>query len=74
MIFTAIPLELSLFIDISLCLKDPKVNIAVAANAGWYTFLNGANFPYGVKNPPILLSDSKCKSIFRYQPTYTYWF
>ena len=41
--------------------KDPKVNIAVAANAGWYTFLNGANFPYGVKNPPIILSDSNVK-------------
>ena len=25
--------------------EDPKVNIAVAANAGWYTFLNGANCP-----------------------------
>ena len=41
--------------------EDPKVNIAVAANAGWYTFLNGANFPYGVKNPPIVLSDSNVK-------------
>lgn len=41
--------------------EDPKVNIAVAANAGWYTFLNGANFPYGVKNPPIILSDSNVK-------------
>ena len=42
--------------------EDPKVNIAVAANAGWYTFLNGANFPYGVKNPPIVLSDSNVKN------------
>lgn len=41
--------------------EDPKVNTAVAANAGWYTFLNGANFPYGVKNPPILLRDSNVK-------------
>lgn len=40
---------------------DPKVNRAVAANAGWYTFLNGADFPYGVKNPPISLSDSNVK-------------
>ena len=40
---------------------DPKVNIAVAANAGWYTFLNGADFPYGVKNPPISLTDSNVK-------------
>jgi poly(3-hydroxybutyrate) depolymerase len=42
--------------------EDPKVNIAVAANAGWYTFLNGANFPYGIKNPPIMLSDSNVKN------------
>jgi len=31
----------------------PKVNRAVAANAGWYTFLDGSNFPYGINNPPI---------------------
>ena len=37
---------------------NPSVNKAVAANAGWYTFLNGADFPYGVKNPPILLNDA----------------
>ena len=36
---------------------NPSVNKAVAANAGWYTFLNGADFPYGVKNPPISLTD-----------------
>tara|TARA_A100000164_G_scaffold382151_1_gene439083 strand:+ start:6918 stop:7727 length:810 start_codon:yes stop_codon:yes gene_type:complete len=41
--------------------KDPQVNIAVAANAGWYTFLNGADFPYGVKNTPISLSDNNVK-------------
>lgn len=33
--------------------KSPKVNKAVAANAGWYTFLDGSNFPYGINNPPI---------------------
>ena len=40
---------------------NPSVNKAVAANAGWYTFLNGADFPYGVKSPPISLSDSNVK-------------
>ena len=40
---------------------NPSVNRAVAANAGWYTFLNGADFPYGVKSPPISLSDSNVK-------------
>ena len=33
--------------------NKPKVNRAVAANAGWYTFLDGSNFPYGINNPPI---------------------
>ena len=33
--------------------NKPKVNKAVAANAGWYTFLDGSNFPYGINNPPI---------------------
>lgn len=33
--------------------NSPKVNKAVAANAGWYTFLDGSNFPYGINNPPI---------------------
>lgn len=33
--------------------NNPKVNKAVAANAGWYTFLDGSNFPYGINNPPI---------------------
>ena len=32
---------------------NPQVNKAVAANAGWYTFLDGSNFPYGINNPPI---------------------
>jgi len=40
---------------------NPMVDKAVAANAGWYTFLNGANFPYGVKNPPVSLTDSNVK-------------
>ena len=36
--------------------NNPKVDKAVAANAGWYTFLNGAPFPYGIKNPPTELT------------------
>ena len=51
------------FVHRYLLLSDnPKVNKAVAANAGWYTFLNGADFPYGVKNPPVSLTDSNVKN------------
>jgi len=35
---------------------EPKVNRAIAANAGWYTFLDGSNFPYGINKPPIEFS------------------
>ncbi len=47
----------SQFVHRYLLLSDnPKVDKAVAANAGWYTFLHGASFPYGIKNPPIELT------------------
>ena len=44
---------------------SPAVDIAIAANAGWYTFLNGANFPYGIKNPPVSLNDSNVKKFLK---------
>ena len=27
--------------------KDKRISNAVVANAGWYTFINNAKFPYG---------------------------
>lgn len=33
--------------------NDKRISNAVVANAGWYTFLNGADFPYGINNSPI---------------------
>ena len=32
---------------------DKRISSAVIANAGWYTFISTAEFPYGIKNAPI---------------------
>ena len=45
--------------------NEPKVNTAVAANAGWYTFLDGANFPYGLSNPPINFESSNVRDFLK---------
>src|SRR6056300_755118 len=37
--------------------KDKRISDAVVANAGWYTFLSNAEFPYGIKSSPIIISD-----------------
>ena len=37
--------------------KDRRISNAVVANAGWYTFINNAKFPYGIKSSPIIISD-----------------
>ena len=37
--------------------KDKRISNAVVANAGWYTFINNAEFPYGIKSSPIIISD-----------------
>ena len=44
---------------------NPKVNIAIAANAGWYTFLDGSNFPYGLSNPPINLNSTNIREFLK---------
>ena len=44
---------------------NPKVNTAIAANAGWYTFLDGSNFPYGLSNPPINLNSSNVRDFLK---------
>jgi pimeloyl-ACP methyl ester carboxylesterase len=41
--------------------NDKRISNAVIANAGWYTFLNGNNFPYGIKNSPIDISSDHIK-------------
>ena len=37
--------------------KDKRISNAVVANAGWYTFISNAEFPYGIKSSPIIISD-----------------
>ena len=41
--------------------NDKRISNAVIANAGWYTFLNESNFPYGIKNSPIDISNDHIK-------------
>jgi pimeloyl-ACP methyl ester carboxylesterase len=41
--------------------NDKRISSAVIANAGWYTFLNENNFPYGIKNSPIDISSDHIK-------------
>ena len=38
--------------------NDKRISNTVVANAGWYTFLNGADFPYGINNSPIDITPS----------------
>ena len=38
--------------------NDQRVSDTVIANAGWYTFLNGEQYPYGIKDTPIEISSS----------------
>jgi len=38
--------------------NDKRISSAVIANAGWYTFLNGASFPYGIQESPIDITGS----------------
>ena len=37
--------------------NDQRISDTVIANAGWYTFINNAEFPYGIKSSPIIISD-----------------
>ena len=38
--------------------NDQRISDTVIANAGWYTFLNGEQYPYGIKDTPIEISNS----------------
>jgi len=41
--------------------KDQRISNAVIANAGWYTFTTNDEFPYGIKNSPINISNEQIK-------------
>ena len=41
--------------------NDYRISNTVIANAGWYTFLNGSNFPYGIKDTPINISSERVR-------------
>ena len=38
--------------------NDQRISDTVIANAGWYTFINGEQYPYGIKDTPIEISSS----------------
>ena len=40
---------------------DYRISNAVIANAGWYTFLNGSKFPYGIQDAPINISSERVR-------------
>jgi len=41
--------------------NDYRISNTVIANAGWYTFLNGSKFPYGIKDKPINISSKRVR-------------
>ena len=40
---------------------DRRISNSVIANAGWYTFITNDEFPYGIKNSPISISNEQIK-------------
>jgi pimeloyl-ACP methyl ester carboxylesterase len=40
---------------------DNRISNTVIANAGWYTFITDDEFPYGIKNSPINISNEQIK-------------
>ena len=54
------------FVHRYLLMSDmPKIKKAVAANAGWYTFLGGWKFPYGIKETPSKLSSGNLRRFLK---------
>lgn len=49
--------------------NKPNIDKAVIANPGWYTFLAGAKYPYGIKDIPIGLSSDSIKSFLSMRNT-----
>jgi hypothetical protein len=41
--------------------NDYRISNTVIANAGWYTFLNGSRFPYGIKDTPINIPSERVR-------------
>ena len=41
--------------------RDNRISNSVIANAGWYTFITDDEFPYGIKNSPINISNERIK-------------
>ena len=41
--------------------RDNRISDSVIANAGWYTFITDDEFPYGIKNSPINISNERIK-------------
>ncbi len=41
--------------------NDYRISDVVIANAGWYTFLDGNNFPYGIKESPVNISSKRIR-------------
>jgi len=54
------------FVHRYLLMSDgPKIKKGVAANAGWYTFLGGWKFPYGIKEPPSKLASENLRRFLK---------
>ena len=49
--------------------EKPRVEKAVIANPGWYTFLAGARFPYGITDSPIELDGDAVKNFLSMRNT-----
>ena len=48
---------------------NPKIDKAVIANPGWYTFLAGARYPYGIKDIPVSISNEGVKNFLSMRNT-----
>ncbi len=54
--------------------KEPAVDQAVIANAGWYTVISDNNYPYGIRNIPVEFKGNQLKKFFRLSDNFINWF
>ena len=47
--------------------KEPAVDQAVIANAGWYTVISDNNYPYGIRNIPVDFKGQQLKDFLDYR-------